>query len=194
MDITELLEKLDIDSPSELVYFEQFADLMEDPEDISYDAISALTEGMEPSVLSELVGGYFEDIMQSVPDDEDDVYTLLHNIDTTLQTLASSGEDEPLRLFNEELYRFRSWYLFEPCVLCSNLTDGTEQEITLLEALANCRAKNFTDDDYDFDFTNALSFQLDEYIISLGALLEDGYGDGDSDEEMDDYLDQDDDE
>ena len=194
MDIEELLEKLDIDSPADLVYFEQFADLMEDPEEISFEAICAIAEGMDPSVLEELTGNYFEDILQAVPDDESEVYTLLHNIDTTLRTLAGSGEDEPLRVFIEELYRFRSWYIFEPCVLCTNHLEGSEEEITLFEALTNCRAKNFIDDDFIFNFSNALSYQLDEYIVSLGELLEDGYGDGDSDEEMEDYLYTDDEE
>lgn len=189
MDLDELLEKLGIESPDDLEYFEQFADFMEDPSDIPFETIYALTEGIDPHVLAELTVGYFEDILQFVPDEEDDVYTLLYNFGTTLQTLAGGGEDETLRLFAEELYRFRSWYLFEPSVVCTNHTEGTELEITLFEALTSYRAKNYTEDDLTFDFSDTLSFQLDEYIVSLGSIIEDGYGDGDSEDEDNDYID-----
>jgi hypothetical protein len=188
MDLEELLEKLDLDSPADLVYFEQFADLMESPIDIPFETLCALIESMDPSVLAELTSGYFEDILMFVPDGEDEVYTLLYNINTTFQTMIESGEEETLRLFAEELYRFRSWYLLEPSVLCINHSEGSEEEITLFEALTNYRSKNFTDNDYVFDFDNALSFQLDEYIVSLGSLINDGYEDDDPDEDNDGYA------
>ena len=194
MDLEELLEKLDIESPADLVYFEQFADLMESPIDIPFETLSVLVEGMDHSVLAELTSGYFEDILQFVPEGEDEVYTLLYNINTTLQTMAENGEDETLRLFSEELYKFRSWYLLEPSVLCVNHTEGTEEEITLFEALTNNRSKNFTDDDFVFDFEGALSYQLDEYIVSLSSLLNEDYDDDSYDESEDDYIGQDDEE
>jgi len=187
MDLEELLDKLDIESGADLVYFEQFADLMESPEEIPFETLYLLIENMDPSVLAELTSGYFEDILQFVPDGEDEVYTLLYNISTTLQTLAGGGEDETLRFYAEELHSFRTFYLLEPSVLCINHTEGTEEEITLFEALTNYRSKNYTDDDFVFDFANALSYQLDEYIVSLGSLLNDGYGDEDTDESDDDY-------
>ena len=189
-----MLEKLDIESPADLVYFEQFAELMESPVDIPFETLYLLVESMDPSVLAELCSGYFEDILQFVPDDEDELYTLLYNISTTFQTMAGSGESETLRLFAEELCSFRTFYLLEPSVLCINHTEGTEEEITLFEALTNYRSKNYTDDDFVFDFENALSYQLDEYIVSLGSLLNDGYGDEDSDEEDEDYTDPDEEE
>ena len=183
MDMDELLALIDIGKPSELIYFEQFADLMESPVDIPFETLSVLFEGMDHAVLAELTSGYFEDILQFVPDGEDELYTLLYNINTTLQSMAESGEDETLHLFAEELCRFRAFYLLEPSVLCINHTEGSEEEITLFEALTNYRSKNFTDDDFVFDFENALSYQLDEYIVSLGSLLNDGYGEDDSDED-----------
>jgi hypothetical protein len=189
MDFEELLETLDIESPTDLVYFEQFAELMEISEEIPLETLCVLFEGMEPSVLVELISGYFEEITQSLPDGEDELYTLLFGIDTTLQTLASNGEDETMRIFAEEFYRVRTWYLFEPSVLCTNQTEGDEREITLFEALTEYRAKNYTDDDLTFDFTNALSFQLDEYIVSVGSLYnDDDYNDDDDyDDDEDDY-------
>jgi len=192
MGLEELLAILDIESPSDLVYFEQFADLMELPQDIPYETLSSLVSGMEPGVLPELVEGYFEDVIKFVPDGEDDLYTLLQNIATTLTTLAEGTDDDSSNTFAEELYKFRSWYLFENTVLIKEFAEGTEREIPLMEALTAYRAQNFTDDDYTFDFKDALDYRLDEYIVSLGALVKDSYDDENdydgSFEEDDDYI------
>jgi len=179
MNLEELLALLDIESPSELAYFEQFTDLMEQPQDIPNETLAALADGMEPDVLSELVDNYFEDVINFVPDSESELYTLLHNISTTLTSLAESTEEDAAQVFAEELYKFRTWYLLENTVLIKDLNDDTEREIPLMEALTAYRVQNFTDDDYLFDFQDALGYRLDEYIVSLGSLLEDDYGDGD---------------
>jgi len=192
MDLEELLEKLDMESPAELIYLEQFSDLMEDPCEVPFETLNALFEGMDQAVLSELVSGYFEDIMPCVPDGEDELYTLLYGVGATLQTLAEGSEEETLHMFAEELFRFRNWYLFDACVMCANHTEGTEREITLYEALTNQRVKNFTDNDYAFDFSGALSFQLDEYVVSLASLYhnDDENEDGDEGEYDDEYGDE----
>lgn len=195
MNLEELLAMLDIDSPSELVYFEQFADLMEQPQDIPYETLVMLFEGMENDVLSEMIEGYFDDIMKFVPDCEGELYTLFQNISTTLVSLASANEEDSANVFAEELYKFRSWYMFESSVLTKELSEGTEREIPLMEALTAYRVQNFTDDDFIFDFSDALDYHLDEYIVSISALSQDSYDDGDdydgSFEDDEDYLDPD---
>jgi len=194
MDLEELLAILDIDSPSELVYFEQFADLMEQPQDIPYETLAALIEGMDHEVISEMIEGYFDDIMKFVPDGEGELYTLLQNISTTLVSLAGGGDDDSAHMLAEELYKFRAWYMFESSVLTKELAEGTEREIPLMEALTAYRVQNFTDDDFLFDFTDALDYHLDEYIVSVSALAADSYDDGDEYDgsyEDDDYPDHD---
>ena len=193
MDIDELLALLDIGSPDELVYFEQFADLMEMPRDIPPETLAELVEGMEAEVLSDLVSGYFEDILTAVPDGEDELYTLLTNIGATLGSLAMSGEEDAARIFADELSRIRTWYLFEDHVVCTELGEGTERALSLFEALADYRAQSLSDEEFAFDFTEALDFQLDEYIVSFSSILEDDYGDGDTYGEYEDYRDMDDD-
>jgi len=179
MNLEELLSLLDIESPSELVYFEQFADLMEHPQDIPYETLESLAAGMEPGTLPELIEGYFEDVIKFVPDGEGELYTLLQNIATTLTSLAEGADEDSGHMFAEELYKFRSWYLFESSVMIKDFAEGTEREIPLMEALTLYRAQNFTDEEYLFDFSDALDYQLEEYIVSLGSLVEDNYDDGD---------------
>ena len=194
MDLNELLALLDIDSASELEYFEQFSALMEEPQDIPCETLTALVEGLEPGVLSELIEGYFEEMMRFVPDGEDEIYTLLQNIATTLTSLSDSTEKDSARALAEELYKFRSWYLFDSVVSIKEVSDESEYETSLMEALTTYRVQNFTDEDYIFDFSDALDYKLDEYIVSLSSLAADSYDDDDyRDDDEDDDHDEDDD-
>jgi len=192
MNLDELHALLDIKSPSEFVYFEQFADLMEEPQDIPAETLAELTEEMDGGTLNDLVTGYFEEVLKYVPDGEDELYTLLTNIGTTLGTLASQIESDTMGTFAEELYRFRTWYLFESRVLCTELNEGTENELSLFAALTNYRVQNISGEEYEFDFIDALDFPLEEYIVSMDSIMEDDYGDG-SYEEDDCYCDKGDD-
>ena len=194
VELDDLLALLGIDSPSEMVYFEQFADLMEEGQDIPLETLTAFTEGMETGALVELVDGYFEEIQNSVPDGEDELYMLFTNINTTLRTLAISGEDDAAHMFAEELYKFRTWYLFEDRVLCTDLEEGTDRDISPFAALTNYRAQGITGEEYILDFSDALDYPLDDYIVSLTSIIEDDYGNGDAYGEDEDYRDLDEDE
>lgn len=190
MNYEELLALLDIDAPSELVYFEQFADLTEEPGEISIEALISLVEGMEGDVLSELVEGYFEDVLKFVPDEEEELYMLISNIGTTLSSLAQNISDEDgVTTFVEEFYKFRTWYLIESAVLCVNNEEGAEREMPLMEALTEYRVNSFTEEDCTYDFSGALDYPLEEYVVSLNPQLEDDYGDGDFYGEDEDYRD-----
>jgi hypothetical protein len=193
MDFEELMRRLEMDGAAEFVYFEQFAELMECPDDISADAVQALVAAAEPDTLGELTESYFEDVLQFVPDDATDLFTLLQTIETTLASLGqAAGDEESSRLCAEELCKFRNWYLFEGRVRREDLAEGGESELSVMEALADCRLQNLDGGDYVYDFSEALDYPIDEYIISLTSLLEDDYGDGDVDE-WQDYNDPDED-
>ena len=192
MELDELLALLDIESSSEMKYFEQFADLIEEEQYIPLDTLIAFFELVDSDTLVDLIDGYFEETLNSVPDNENDFFTLLTNICTTLKTLAVSGEDDAVRVFSEEFYKFRSWYLFENRVLCTESIDGEEREVSPFTALTNYRAGCLTDEEYLLDFTEALDYPLDEYVVSLTSILEDDYGDGDLYGEDEDYRDRDD--
>jgi len=190
MGIEELLELLEIEHASELVYFEQFAELIENDADISLEAITSLVEDLEPEVLTELVGGYFEELLNSAPDDQPELFTLLQTIATTLSSLAQGSEDEELaHACAEEIYKFRNWFLYDGRVLATDVATGEESEQSVFEALANVRLQRHVDNEYSFDFEDALDYPLEEYIVSLASLMEDGYGDGDEGEDAD-YMDE----
>ncbi|GHU66595.1 hypothetical protein AGMMS49983_16550 [Clostridia bacterium] len=186
MNYEELLNLLDMEHPADLAYFEQFAELAESDEDITLEAIQELVAGLDEGVLAELTEGYFEDLLRFVPDEEADLFTLLQSIGTTLATLAQedSETEEGGAAYAEELYKFRNWFLFENRVIRIDRDEHDQSEIPLMEALTNYRVRNFVEDDYDYDFSEALDYPLNEYIVSLSALADDEEEDDDDAEKQ----------
>ena len=191
MNYEDLLSFLDMEDPSEFVYFEQFAELIESGDDISLEAIKQLVSGADEGVLAELTEGYFDDLLRFVPDEESELYTMLQAIGTTLTTLAqneeSDSEDPDSHSFAEELYKFRNWYIVDSCVIRIDREEEAQTEIPLMEALTSYRVRNFVEDEYDYDFSSSLDYPLDEYIVSLSSLSED---DDDDDDDIDDDIDE----
>lgn len=192
MDFEELLKALEIDAPSELVYFEQFAEMAERHEEITVDAIAALVGETDPGVLTELTESYFEDMLRFVPDEESELYTLIQTISITLCSLAKGIDDpEGAHLYAEEFIKFRNWFLYDGRVRREDLTEGGEIEMTVMDALTTIRLQNLDGGDYRYDFSEAFDYPIDEYIVSLSALPDHSEGMDEGDDPFDDYDDMD---
>lgn len=187
MDIMELLDYLDLEEAAEFEYFEHLADLLELEQEISYEACYALFSAVPERSLTELIGNYFEDIMENLPDDTVDIYTLLTTIRQCLLGLARNiGEPEGLRLFCDEFLKFHSWYSLHTAVHCKRLSDGFFTDVTVGEALALCRLEKLNGDEYDYDFSSCIDYEIDEYSMSLSEIMGSDSFDGDDETEDDD--------
>ncbi len=190
----ELLALLDIDSAEEFEYFENFADLAETAEDVSLEALYALLSGVDMKVFAGLVANYFDDLLENLPDDAVDLYTLLHTIKASLVGLAKNADEENnLVLLSEELARFRNWYVLESKVGCEELGSGEKMKLSVADAIATHRCAKFDKKEYTYDFGNVLGYPLDEYIVSMGDMVDEEYADEIPDEEAyvpDDYWKQ----
>ena len=92
----ELLELLDIDVPEEFEYFEHLAELLECTEDISPEAFCAVLMEVDQKVLTELLETYFEDVLQGIPEDALDFYTLMTTIRQSLLGLSMSASQSEM--------------------------------------------------------------------------------------------------
>lgn len=224
----ELFEILEIGSPRDFSFFEQFAALAEYDSPIAEEPLIGLFAQVDKDVLAELTENYFEDILQFVPDEYPDMYTLLSLIGRSLTGLARLAEaadalDDPDALdaedavgtigsdeasgsegtvgtveseysdedkvkYAEEFSRFRNWYSVESEVSCVKLADKSRLVLPVSQALTLYRVENFTGEEYKFDFSGALDYQVDEYSISL-ADLESSYDDYDEELDEDGYTD-----
>ena len=121
MDLNELFEIVDIESAEDFKYFDNFAALMESDDYIPAEVMYELFAEVDTDVLSELTDNYFEDIMEGVPEEEAELFTLLDNIKRVLKGYAENTDDErSIVLFTDEVSRFRNWYNFDTDVECQS--------------------------------------------------------------------------
>ena len=192
MRIEEVLELLEIESPDEFEYFEHLAELIECPEEISYDAFYSVLNEVDPAILADLLDNYFEDLMQGIPDDATDFFTLVTTIGQVLISLCQGNEFHDRHLFVDELYRFRNWYTFDSVVHCYDLSDGLTSGIPVVEALALYRLEKLGEKKYEYDFSDCMDYRLEEYTLPLSSIsdsMEVDMEDEDDDTAEDPYAD-----
>lgn len=187
MELEELLEILEIDTVSDFSFFEHYAELVENENDISLDVITQLFEDVDQDVLTELTEGYFEDILKFIPDDAVDFFTILSTIGQTLTSIASNSDlDNNHELYAEEFFKFRNWYSFDSEVHCVLVSDNSEIECTISQALTLYRAENLNEEEYYYDFSDVLDYPLDEYIVNISSLSGDEIEDDEPYDDVDD--------
>lgn len=187
MDLNELFEIVDIESTEDFKYFDNFAALMESDEYIPGEVMYELFAEVDTGVLSELTDNYFEDIMEGVPEEEAELFTLLDNIKRVLKGYAENTDDErSMVLFTDEVSRFRNWYNFDTDVECQSRKDGSTRTVPVREALVLYRIEKLRADEYMYDFSQCLDYPLDEYVVSFTSDAEGdtGYEPGNEEEEL----------
>jgi len=171
MDYEELLEYLNIEEPVEFEYFENFADLIECTEPISQAAIYKLVKGVPEGVFSELIEGYFNETLDACPDSEIQIYSLLETIKRALIGLSENLEDEnDYVFFADEIARFRDWYLVDSKVSVQPKDSEIAKQMPLIDALAASRLEKLGGIENNYDFSEALDYPLDEFIMSIAPL------------------------
>lgn len=187
MDLNELFEIVDIESAEDFKYFDNFAALMESDDYIPAEVMYELFAEVDTDVLSELTDNYFEDIMEGVPEEEAELFTLLDNIKRVLKGYAENTDDErSMVLFTDEVSRFRNWYNFDTDVECQSRKDGSTRTVPVREALVLYRIEKLRADEYMYDFSQCLDYPLDEYVVSFtsDADGDTGYEPGNEEEEL----------
>lgn len=187
MDLNELFEIVDIESAEDFKYFDNFAALMESDDYIPAEVMYELFAEVDTDVLSELTDNYFEDIMEGVPEEEAELFTLLDNIKRVLKGYAENTDDErSIVLFTDEVSRFRNWYNFDTDVECQSRKGGSTRTVPVREALVLYRIEKLRADEYMYDFSECLDYPLDEYVVSFtsDADGDTGYEPGNEEEEL----------
>lgn len=173
MDFYELLEYLELEEAGEFEYFEAMADLIESEEYIEQEAMYQLFDGADNTMIEELLQDYFEDILDGLPDNSGEIFSLLHQIKLSLIGMISHTEDDSdMRRFTDEFYRFQSWYSHESEVELQPEEGGAPIYSNVRDAITAARMEKLGGDKYRYDFENALDFQLDSYTMSFAELMD----------------------
>lgn len=172
MNFEELLEYLDLEEASEFEYFEAMADLLESEDYIEPEAMYMLFEGADKDMISELLGDYFEDVLEGLPENSGEIYSLLHQIELSLRGMISNAEDEnDIRKFTDEFYRFKNWYSHESEVRLSAQTGGEDIYHSVRDAITASRLEKLGGEKFSYDFEPALDYPLDSYTMSFAELI-----------------------
>ncbi len=163
MTLSKLFAALEMETAEDLEYFEQFADLMEMDEDISFDVFYAALSGMDAETAGELTENYFEELSDALPDDENDMASLVDSVEQNLLLLASDiDQDDVRRSFAQQLYKFRTWYL-DPV--------GAEVDsfsVSPFQAVIQAREDKLSGGSHDISFSGCADYDLDDASYGLG--------------------------
>ncbi|NLD20375.1 MAG: hypothetical protein GX663_09070 [Clostridiales bacterium] len=171
MNYEELLNYLEIEEAAQFEYFETMADLLENEEYIDSEAVYKLFEGADKEVSSQLIDEYFEDILEGLPEDAGEIYSLLHQVKLCLMGMITNlEEDSDLTRFNDEFCRFMNWYSHESEVELTPKDGGQPIYHNLRDAITSARLEKLGGEKYAFNFEPAMTYQPDSYTISFAEL------------------------
>lgn len=173
MDFNELLEYLDLEDASQFEYFESMADLLESEDYIEQEAMYQLFDGADHTMVAELLADYFEDLLEGLPENSGEIFSLLHQIKLSLIGMASQMDDEDmLRRFTDQFYRFQNWYSHESEVILTPEDGGQPFGHNVRDAITACRLERLGGEKYGYNFENALDYELDSYSMSFADLMD----------------------
>ncbi|MDD6154268.1 MAG: hypothetical protein PUB39_01725 [Eubacteriales bacterium] len=195
MDTEELRELLDIEEDTGIEYFEDVAELFETGGEYDSEAVVSLLKDTDMEELSSILDEYFSQMEDDIPDDEDELYTLVDNIGRAFMALVrnisesregGSDEyeaDESEQALAEEIEKFHNWYSIEEDVVKRD-EDGGESGVTMSEALFSIRGEKYGADEAEYDFSGALDYELSDYVMDIaGSVDMTGVPAGDYDDE-----------
>ena len=174
MDLNELLALLELEEPAGFEYFEDIAFIFEAEEDLPRQTLYELFSETKPSTVSELIGNYFEDVLEAMPDDTD-MFLLLENIKRVLMGLLEGEDGADIHAFVDEMIRFRRWYGQDSEVALRDVDTLEESVLPLKEALIQARVDKLDGSEHSFDFSACLDYELDDYIMDLAQVEEDDW-------------------
>ncbi len=173
MDYYELLEYLDLEEAGQFEYFEAMADLIESEEYIDQEAMYMLFDGADNTMIEELLQDYFEDVLDGLPENSGEIFSLLHQIKLSLIGMISHAEDDfDMRRFTDEFYRFQTWYSHESEVELQPENGGAALYTNVRDAITASRMEKLGGEKYSYDFENSLDYQPDSYTMSFSELME----------------------
>lgn len=179
MTKSELYRILDIDDPSEFIYYDNHAALLEEETYIEPELISDILVSVEADLLLDMSNTYFDDFLKSIPDEEADLYMLVENMKKVFIGLIGKeiNEDSAI-ILADEIVKFRKWYTLDQLAYERN----SGKEVSVRDARFDILAAKYTDEKFDYDFENALDYEIEGYDVSVADMLLDELDDIDFEE------------
>jgi len=165
MNKKDLYNLVDIDTPSDFAYFEQMADLMETEDYISEEDFSLVLSEVDGETASDLVENYFEDLTNAVPDEENDIVSLIDSVKQNLLLCTQNLDDVNVRAdFSSQLFYFYQWFHNKG----NASVDG--KPCSIFAAVTEHRAEKLGFEEHRYDFSaGSVNYELEDISLNLGA-------------------------
>ena len=167
MDRERLFEKLDIDSPEEFKFYENFDALIEDEEHIEEELIKEVLSCADADLLSDHVESFFDSFLGNIPDKETELYIIVESFKRNISALVfEEMQDEDISELAKDIYKFRNWYAIE-----HNAKDeNSGEELSVRDARYEIAAAALLGDEVSIDFGRAITSGPDSYGIKVSDL------------------------
>lgn len=164
MTLKELYEALDMETPADLGYFEQLADLMEMEEFIEENAFADVLSAVEPETAGDFAENFIKELTDSLPESGgEDVAEALSTMQQRLMLLAEDLDKAQARAdYTVELYKLRNWLHKS----AGTLMDG--KPCTMLEAFTELRAGKMGLSNHELSLSIFPELMPEEMAYGLG--------------------------
>lgn len=164
MTLSQVYELLEMEGPEDFEYFEQLADLVECQEDIEFDILYTVLSQVTDADAGELVENYFDELTNALPDDENDIVSIIDSISQNLMLLAEDLDQGKVRVeFVHRIESFRNWF-HKPD---GAMVDGNP--VSLFEAVTMLREDRLNGDHRSYNFENSCDYKLEDASMVLGG-------------------------
>lgn len=168
MDRERLFEKLDIDSPEEFKFYENFEALIEEDEHIEEDLIKELLISADQSLLSEHIQHFFDSFSSNIPDEETELSIILETLKNNISNAADTEmSDEAASHLATEIYKFRRWY----CIDHNAVNECNGEELSVRDARYELLAAKLLGEDISIDFGKAITSGPDAYEVRIKDIM-----------------------
>ena len=184
MDRNTFYDLVDIETPEDFKFYDNIENLIESDEEWDIDNLSPLLIEIPNDVMTELIDEYFKSLLDRLPDDETDLYTLIYNVSRTMKSVLNvdgiSSEfgnenadiekehaNDPKRRLSYELKKFSDWFSRENLVDIKDLENGKEFKAPLRDVLGMITLEKLGIGSYSYNFDDCNDYELDEYILNF---------------------------
>ena len=161
----DLYDLLEIDSPEDVEYFEQMADLLESDEEIPAELFRHALSRIRAENAGEFAENYLKEMADAIPEgaDAEDLSEALGAIQQRLMLLAEDLDEESSREdFIAELFKLRNWLHEESGAAIDSVP------CTLLEAFTEMRAEKLGLGEHTYGLDRFPDLTPEEISYNLG--------------------------
>lgn len=172
MNKEKIYELLDIDSPKDFIYFDNFANLVECDEPMDFAVLVELVKNVDRDCFIQVMEEYFDYVMDNIPEEENQLYTIFDNIKRSLIGMAQNIKDDTeITNLTSEIERFRKWYNEEASVSVTDISSLEEKKLSIRDALVYPIIEKLEGGTYQYDFSNGENYEMEEYIMSFQDMM-----------------------